>query len=140
MFRLRILAVLITLLALIMAPSVAAAPFNPLGSACQGKAQSGDICQQNTTQQGSTTNPALDKIHTAADIIAIVAGIAAVIIIIYSGFVFATAGGAPGGQRAGDNPARAKQARATLTNALVGLVVITLAWTIVTFVSDKVIK
>jgi hypothetical protein len=118
---------------------VSAATFNPLGDACQGKAASSPACQQNSAQQASGANPLVDRIHTAANLIAIVAGIAAVIIIIYSGFVFATAGGSIGGQRAGDSN-RSKQARAALTGALAGLVIIALAWSIVTFVTDKVIQ
>jgi len=138
--RLKILMTLLFSLAVLLAPRLAAAQFNPLNDACQGQAQNGPICKQNTTQQGSSANPALDRIHTAADIIAAVAGIAAVITIVLSAFTFATAGGAGTGQSSGANPARAKQARSTLIGAVVGLVIIALAWTIVTFVSNKVIK
>jgi hypothetical protein len=77
-------------------------------------------------------------IHTAADLIAAVAGVAAVIVIIISGFQFVTAGGASPGQRSGD-PNKIKSARAALTGAIIGLVVVVLAWTLVTFVTDRFI-
>ena len=79
-------------------------------------------------------------INTAASIIAIIGGIAAVIIIIISGLMFVTAGGAAAGQRAGDNPNRAKKAQAALTGAVIGLVVIALAWAITRFIVDRVIQ
>jgi hypothetical protein len=116
----------------------ATAQFNPLGQACKN-APTNPACTQNKNQNGKTTNPTVDIIKTAANIIAVVAGIGAVIMIIVSGFMFVTAGGATPGQRSGD-PNRIKSARSTLINALVGLVVIALAWTIVTFVTNNLIK
>ena len=111
--------------------------FNPFDSVCQN-APNSPTCQQNASQNGKTTDPAVNTIRTAANIIAIVAGIAAVIMIIIAGFQFVTAGGASPGQRSGD-PNKIKSARATLSSALVGLVIIALAWTIVTFVTDHFI-
>jgi hypothetical protein len=126
-------------IALLSFQAVSAATYNPLSSACQGKAASSPACQQNAAQQASGNNPVVDRIHTAADLLAIVSGIAAVVVIIYSGFVFATAGGSIGGQRSGDSN-RAKQARAMLTGGIVGLIIVALAWSIVTFLTDKVIQ
>lgn len=73
-------------------------------------------------------------IQTAANIIALAAGIVAIFVIIAGGIVYATAGGAQAGQRAGDNPTKAKNARQMIINALIGLVVIALVWTITSFV------
>jgi hypothetical protein len=124
----------------LVAATAAAAPFNPLGDPCStAPASSSPACQQNAKQNGSTTNPTVDIIKTAANLIAAVGGISAVIVIIISGFMFVTAGGGVGGQRSSD-PSRAKNARAALTGALIGLVIIALAWTIVTFVADKFVK
>lgn len=64
---------------------------------------------------------------------------AAVIIIVYSGFVFATSGGSLSGQRSGDNPSRAKKARATLLGAVIGLVMIALSWAFIRFIIDRVL-
>ena len=111
--------------------------FDPFGDACK-KAPSSPTCQQSKAQNGKTTNPAVDIIKTAANLIATIAGIAAVIVIIVSGFQFVTAGGASPGQRSGD-PNRIKSARSSLTGAIIGLVIIALAWSIVTFVTDHFI-
>ena len=54
--------------------------------------------------------------------------------------MYATAGGAAAGQRAGDNPTKAKNARLVLTNAVIGLIIIALAWVVVSFVTQKVIS
>ncbi len=112
--------------------------------ACKGLAANGPVCTDNQKQLTAANNPnpiggPNGIIHKVADIFALVAGIASVIIIIYSGFVFVTAGGAIGGQRAGDNPTRAKNARGALIGALVGLAIVALAWTITTFVTNNFI-
>ena len=99
------------------------------------------VCKQSQSQ--GTENPVSGPkgiIKTATNILAIVAGVGALVIIIISGFTFATAGGTAPGQRAGDSPNRAANARGRLINALIGLVVVALAWTIVTFTVDKIIK
>lgn len=131
------------LLAFILVPMTLATPsagaFNPFSSVCSnGNAGGSPTCQQNSGQNGKSTNPAVTTIETAVNIIATVAGIAAVIIIIVSGFQFITAGGAVPGQRSGD-PNKIKSARATLTGAVIGLIIIALAWTIVTFVANHFI-
>jgi predicted secreted protein len=113
-------------------------PFNPLGGAC-ANAPANPACTQNKDQNGSNANPTVNIIRSAADVIALIGGIGAVVIIIISGFMFVTAGGVTPGQRSGD-PNRIKTARATLTGAIVGLIIIALAWTIVAFVTDKLIK
>ncbi|HET7827356.1 MAG TPA: hypothetical protein VFK97_00615 [Candidatus Saccharimonadales bacterium] len=135
----KLLALLLVLLAALTISSASALAFNPLGGVCSNPdASSSPACQGNASQNGKTTDPAVNIIRTAANIIALVAGIAAVIMIIIAGFQFVTAGGASPGQRSGD-PNKIKSARATLANALIGLVIIALAWTIVTFVTDHFI-
>jgi ABC-type Fe3+ transport system permease subunit len=134
-----LLLVVVGLIAALILTMPASAQFNPVGGACQtDAAKKSPTCQQNSTQNGKETNPAIDIIRTAANIIAIIAGIGAVIMIIVSGFTLITAGGATPGQRSGD-PNKIKSARATLTNAIIGIVIIALAWTIVTFVTDRLI-
>lgn len=108
--------------------------FNPLGAACQN-APTNPACAQNKIQNGSSTNPAVDLVQKAANIIAVVAGLGAVIVIIISGFMFVTSGGTTPGQRSGD-PNAVKKARSALFGAIIGLVIIVLAWTIVTFVNQ----
>lgn len=111
-----------------------------LFSACDPKvtnsqAAKSPIC----SDQNTTTNPVNQKIKTAADIVALVTGAVAVVMIVVSGFTFITAGGSVTGQRSGD-PNRLKSARATLSAAIIGLVIIALAWTIISFVTDRIIK
>lgn len=123
--------------------SAAKAQYDPFEDVCTGSAASSPTCQQKKAQEAAGTNPVAGPggiISDAANIIALVGGIAAVIIIIISGFVFVTAGGAIGGQRAGDSPTRAKNARTVLVGAVIGLVVIALGWSITTFIINTVIK
>lgn len=122
----------------ILPASITLAAFNPVGDVCTS-APSSPTCQQVKAQNSSGKDPALHIIQAATNIIAAVAGVAAVIIVVVSGIMFVTAGGATPGQRAGD-PNRIKSARSALTGALIGLVIIALAWTIVTFVTNKFIK
>jgi hypothetical protein len=90
-------------------------------------------------KDNTPSNPIVNTIKKVANVIALIAGIAAVILIVISGFMFVTAGGSIGGQRGGDKPARIAKAKGTLSGALVGLVIVALAWTIVTFITDKFI-
>lgn len=109
-----------------------------------------DVCDQAPTSEvckaaksQGTDDPISGSggiISTAANILAILGGVAAVIVIIVSGIIYVTAGGAVTGQRAGDSPNRAKKAQAAMMGALIGLVVITLAWAITRFIVDRVIQ
>ncbi len=81
--------------------------------------------------KGTTENPATHIINTAANIVALMTGIGAVIIIIISGFNFVTAGG---------NAEAAANARRRLTYAVVGLAVVALAWALTRFITDRVIQ
>jgi hypothetical protein len=115
-----------------------AAAFDLFGSSCTGEAAKSAVCQDRAK---GTTNPIAGPnglISKVANVVAVVGGIIAVIMIIISGFMFMTAGGTPVGQRSTD-PNQLKKARATLFGAIVGLVVIALAWTITRFVTDKII-
>ena len=142
--KLRTILATVLAAAVIFMPQVAgAAGFDFLNGACTGNsgaATSSPTCQQAAAQKAAGTNPALDKIHTATNLIGLVAGVSSVIIIVYSGFQFATAGGSIGGQRSGDKVTKAKEARATLTGAITGLIIVALSWSIITFVTDKLIK
>lgn len=115
---------------------------NPLNSACQTNdlTRNSEICHQSQSQ--GKTNPVSGPkgiINTGANIIALITGIGAVIVIIISGFMFVTAGGAAPGQRSAD-PNRLKTARSALSGAIIGLVVVALAWAIVRFVTNKFVR
>jgi predicted secreted protein len=124
----------------VSAPVLAATDTNnDIFSVCQ-KAPTSSVCQDRNAQNAnSADNPVNHMIKVAANIIALITGIAAVILIIISGFMFVTAGGAAPGQRSGD-PNRIKTARATLTAAIIGLVIVSLAWVIITFLTNRLIK
>lgn len=103
------------------------------------------ICKQNAQQQSASTNEnpisgPHGVLQTATNLVALLSGIVAVIMIIVSGAQFITAGGSIAGQRAGDNPSRAKKARATLGAAVTGLVVVALAWSILSFIIQKFVE
>jgi len=113
--------------------AVSSNPSNPLDQACnQGTASSSPVCQQAQTQ--GTTNPVSGPggvINKAANIIALVAGIGAVIMILIGGFFYVTSAG---------NAENAAKAKARILSAFIGLVVVALAWTIVRLITDKVIR
>jgi glucose uptake protein GlcU len=85
------------------------------------------ICQSRNT----TTNPVTHTIKAASDIVALLAGIAAVIVIIAGGISLITSAG---------NAESVANARKNITYAIIGLVVVALAWVIVAFVIDKLVK
>ena len=124
------------------APQPVLAAFNPLDKACQGEAAKSPACQQAQAQSTNPSDPIAGPdgiINKAANIIALVAGIGAVIMIIIGAFEFITAGGSPIGQRSGD-PNKAKQARTRIVSALIGLVVVALAWALVRLITDRVLR
>ena len=91
------------------------------GGACTGPGSSSNICGANGQDNISGPDGVILK---AANLISIIGGIAAVIMIMIAGFFFVTSGG---------DSNRTQTARKTLTYAVVGLVVIALARTIVVF-------
>lgn len=126
------------LLVCLPAASSSAAQFDPFGSVCKN-APNSTVCTEKNSQNGSNKDPVVTKIQEASTIIAAIAGVGAIIMIIISGLMFVTAGGAAPGQRSGD-PNRIKGAKQTLTNALAGLFIVALAWTIVRFITDRLIQ
>lgn len=123
----------IMLLPFLSLAPVLADPSNPLNAACQTNIQTraSAVCQQSQNQ--GTKNPIAGKdgiISKGANVIAVVAGIGAVIMIILGGFAYVTSGG---------NTEATKKAQARITSALIGLVVVALSWAVVRFVTDKVI-
>lgn len=128
---------------LFIAVPKASAQFNFFKDSCKNNAtqstSNSNVCKDNTTTRNSSSNPVTETINDAANIIASIAGVLAVVMIVYSGFQFVTAGGV-GFKSASGSPTKAAQARATLLYSLVGLVVIALAWTITRFITDRVLQ
>jgi len=123
----RIAAVLAILLGLV-APLPAAAATNVFKDVCsKSSAQSSAACQKPTTTNPLTGSNGL--IINITHIIAVVAGAVAVIVIIISGFKFVLSNG---------DAAQATAARNSILYALVGLVVIIMASSIISLVMSKV--
>lgn len=106
--------------------------FNPLSGACSGKASSSAACtaanNQGTSDPVGGPNGLIAK---ASNIIAIVAGIGAVIMIIIGGIQFIASAG---------NAESAAKARKRITAGVIGIAIVVLAWAIVQFVVDHLIK
>lgn len=117
---------------LLIIPSLAlaAAPTtnDQLFSACgtNSKTAKSPICKP-----PASTNPVNQKIKVAADIVAISTGVAAVIFIILGGLTMITSAG---------NTEAVANARKRITSAIIGLVVVALAWLLISFVTDRLIK
>ena len=105
--------------------------FDPVGDACKDKnAQNSQLCKD---QAGDSSNPITGKdgiIIKVTNLVALVTGVIAVVIIIYAGFRFITGG---------SNSDSVRAAREMLIFAVVGLVVIVFARTIIVFVADKLL-
>jgi hypothetical protein len=135
---LKILLIPALLLVLCIMPAQAMASNALFNGACSSSnggigANTSTLCQSDNVSGSSVkNNPLLGanglllKIST---IIALIAGIAAVIVTIVAGMRFITSGG---------DPAKAQGARATLLNALIGVVIIIVAESIIGFVLSKV--
>lgn len=126
-----------------MTAMTTSAAYNPLDEACKGQAANSPVCKQADEQTKSGEDPIAGPdgvISKAANIIALVAGIGAVIMILIGGFEFITAGGTGFKSTAGAAPTKAAKARARISSALIGLVVVALAWAIVRLITDRVIR
>lgn len=88
-----------------------------------------EICQKR--EENTKTNPLLKVIRVAVNIVAAVAGVIAVIMVIVSGIQLITSSG---------NQENITNARRRLVAALVGVVIIALSWTIISFVISNLIK
>ena len=96
------------------------------GNVCKGSGKNSAACSGNGQDNISGTNGVILK---AANLIAIIAAITAVIMIMIGGFMMITAGG---------DTNRSGTGRKTITYTVVGLIVIALARTIVAFVVTRV--
>lgn len=111
----------------LMAPATALA-FDPFGPVCSIGGGSSAVCQE---KDKNSTNPLTGKnglFIGISNILAVVAGLTAVIIIIISGLRYVLAAG---------DPAKTKAAKDSIITALVGLVVIGLADSLITIVLSR---
>ncbi len=119
-----------TVLSTSLLASAAMAATNPLSDACKN-APNSSICQQAGGITPDSVNPVGHTLNVAADIIALVAAIAAIIIIIIAGFSLITSNG---------NAEATTTARNRIIYAVVGLIIVAMAWSIVTLLVDRLIK
>lgn len=110
-------------------PSSAAA-IDIITPACQGSAANSPVCKDNKNEPSNSNsiygpNGVLTK---TANLIAVVVGIASVIMIIISGFKYITSSG---------DPSNIKSAKDTLMFAVVGIVITVSARAIVLFVLSR---
>ena len=105
------------------APAVHAAGTGSKAAACEGIGLSGTTCGSNAD------NRIAKLVNTVVDILSWIVGIAAVIMVIISGFKYITSGG---------DTSSVASAKGTLIYAIVGLVIVALAQLIVTFVLRRV--
>jgi energy-coupling factor transporter transmembrane protein EcfT len=90
-----------------------------------------EVCKERAKQnQSPSVNPVNHIIRVAAGIITLATGVAAVIFVILGGVTMITSSG---------SPEAVANARKRIIYALVGLVIISLAWAMIAFVTDKVI-
>lgn len=93
---------------------------------CTGEQAKSAVCTSRTTVDPISGNNGI--LIQAANIIAIMGGVAAVIIIIISGIKFMTSGG---------DSEKIKSARNTIINAIIGIIIILLSRAIILFVTAR---
>ena len=124
------LTVFMTLAAItgILSPATAAA-YDPFGQACNSSGSQSAVCSDRGT---GSTNPLTGPnglFRGISGVLAFITGMSALIIIIVSGFRYVTAGG---------DANKAKSARQAIVAALIGLVIILLADSIISFVLSRI--
>jgi hypothetical protein len=119
---------LIALLSVILclATPATALAFNPLDPACQTGGANSTACQSRNST-GAANGP-VEVIRKVTTIMAVIAGIAAVIVMIVGGFQYITSAG---------DPQKASSARSTVLGAIIGLIIIVGAQSILLFVLSK---
>lgn len=129
MFRSFISRVAVTLgiVSVLLVPAGAYAATDPFQNACSAGGSSSTICQTKGNTEDPLTGPN-GTIVKATNVIAIVAGIMAVIFMILSGIKYITSGG---------DPSQVSKAKESVIYGLVGIVVIVLARSLIGWVLSK---
>lgn len=97
---------------------------------CEGdRAATTSVCRDIKTQEGSDSNPVLNTLKIALNVLAFIAGAAAVILLIVNGLRLILSNGDSNG---------VSSARSGLIYVLVGLAVVVLARVIVVFLLDNI--
>jgi hypothetical protein len=126
--------ILILFASLFILFSSTANAFPIFGNACSGDAaQNSPTCQQVESEGGANNRVTGTNniINAAVNILAIATGVAAVIVIIIGGFTMVTSAG---------NQEAIVASRRRIIAAVIGLAIVALSWTIIRFITDKLIK
>lgn len=124
--RITTLLVMLATVILLPLPAALADSSGPVFKACD-QAPGSPVCPKTAPTQ----DPVIHVINVAANIIAILAGLAAIIILITSGLTMITSGG---------KEEAVANARKHIVAAIIGLVIVVLAWAITRFVIDNILK
>lgn len=119
---------LFTFLALSFAVPSSAAAYSFFGDVCKGEADNSAVCQERKKSQTTDSNSIYGPngiIIKITNIVALVAGIAAVIFVIIGGIKYILSSG---------DPANIKSAKATIIFAIIGIIVIVVAQSLIGFV------
>lgn len=129
--KFKILTIALLALGLFLAAPVHSRAFTVFGNnkdqVCNTDTSTSPVCQP----QANNKNPAIDIINTTANIVALLAGVLAVIMIIISGFTLITSAG---------NQEAVTNSRKRITSSIAGIIIVSLAWVIVRFITDHVIQ
>jgi hypothetical protein len=133
MFQVLKTSLLVLLVSIVPATSLAVAVPGNVGAVdvlpfCKNtpNAEQTKVCQAKSSDDG--TNPVIKVMRTALQIMTVILGVMATIVVIVSGLKYITAGG---------DTSAIESARRSLTYALVGLVIAALAQILVSFVLEK---
>jgi hypothetical protein len=102
---------------------------NPTANTGPNAGEASPVCTDNKKQ--GTVNPVVNIIRITTSVFALLAGILAVIMIIVSGLTLVTSNG---------NADAVANSRKRIVNALIGVALVALAWTIIRFVTDRIIQ
>jgi hypothetical protein len=109
-----------------LSPVTAASSNDQIFQGCS-QVSGSPVCKEKNT----TTNPVSHIIKVAVSIVAVMTGVAAVIFIIVGGITMITSGG---------NTESVAKGRKQIISAIIGLVIVALAWSIITFLTNRLIK
>lgn len=105
------------------------AAFSLFDKSCTGEGAKSSICQD-VANKGGTDPIAGDTgiVQTAANLVAVITGITAVVMIIISGFRLVTSGG---------ETEKVSKAKSMLIGSVIGLVIVALAWVLISFIISR---
>ena len=96
---------------------------------CSSTAKSTDVCGDVNSQTKAKTNPIIIALKSLLEILSLIAGVAATVVLILSGFRFITSNGDANGVKA---------ARDGVLYVVIGLLVVIVAQAIIAFVINKI--